>query len=239
MSRFNDRQILKRKKKGNKNHINGRDINERVEQYLGSVSNYVVPDTIYRFKGIIAPDRLFTHLEYSFGSYNIMPAATTGTLLVAGNSPYDPDKTGTGTQPFGFVQWSALYGRYRVRRSRILIANTSTTVPYRLTCTPTTDTSLPSTVEQGLQNPYTSNYSMSTSLQKYFVDSSMETAKIYGVTSIAQQSGFSGAVSGDPTSLWYWRIRAAVYDGVTSATAYAQVLIVYEVEFYQRLNLTS
>jgi hypothetical protein len=230
---------IRKKQKSRKNYLNGKDINKRVERYLGETVNNVDTDTIYRFPGIICPDRLFTQLEYSFGSYFINNASISGTLLVAGNSPYDPDKTSGTSQPIGFVSWSAFYGRYRVRRSRVLIIAASATQPYRLSCTPTTDTSLPSSVDQSLCLPYYSGYTLGTSLQKSYVDTSMETAKIYGVTGIDQQSGFSAATSADPTSLWYWRIRTTTFDGATAANIYVQVVVIYEVEFYQRLNLVS
>jgi len=37
------------------------------------------------------------------------------------NGPYDPDESGTGSQPAGFDQYMALYNRYRVEKARVTV----------------------------------------------------------------------------------------------------------------------
>lgn len=49
------------------------------------------------------------------------------------NNMYDPNFTGTGTQPIGYDQYSALYGRYRVLSARVeVFACNRTAVPTRV-----------------------------------------------------------------------------------------------------------
>lgn len=60
------------------------------------------------------PARQITHLHYA-DEFDI--TLTSGSLynyVFNSNSLYDPDSTGTGHQPLGFDQFSAMYSRYRV-----------------------------------------------------------------------------------------------------------------------------
>lgn len=62
------------------------------------------------------------------GSFRLTPGQ--GTLdkhFFSMNSIHDPDRTGTGHQPYSHDQWAALYNHYYVVRSSIRIAATSTT----------------------------------------------------------------------------------------------------------------
>lgn len=61
------------------------------------------------------PDRMFTRLKYS----ELMAVTYTGLAAPAiyqfrAHSIFDPNLTGTGHQPYGHDQYSALYNRYRV-----------------------------------------------------------------------------------------------------------------------------
>jgi hypothetical protein len=194
-------------------------------------------ETIYHFKGLIMPDRFFTQLCYTTGAILLQNVATTGTYLISGNDPRICNViTGTGN-PLGYSSFLAFYNRYRIRRSRICVDINNTLQPMRLTLTPTTSTTLPSTVDQALTMQYTTNRMIQTTVSSNKLDEEFETARAYGVVDISQQSGYSGDGSNSPVSLWYWRVRAQSYDGITANTCYATISIVYEVEFYQKVMM--
>lgn len=65
----------------------------------------------------VCPDSVTVPLTYF--SYDSYTAAYAGQHLYSLNSVFDPDITGTGTQPVGFDQWSAFYNRYRVDKVRV------------------------------------------------------------------------------------------------------------------------
>lgn len=74
----------------------------------------------------VCPDSVTVPLTYfSAGSFT---AAYSGQQLYSLNSVYDPDISGSGTQPVGFDQWSAFYNRYRVDKVQVEVdfANLST-----------------------------------------------------------------------------------------------------------------
>ncbi len=222
----------------NKTLLYSKEIESRFQTYLGKKTNQDKPPKIYRFRCVIAPDVLHVCLEYSQGSYLLMNNATTGTLLLAGNSAFHVDQTNSTGTPLGVTQWSGLYNRYRIRASRIATALQSTTTAMRLSVTPNTSSTLPSSVDNAMQNQYTEYRIIPTSLVAPNTDSSMETSKIYGLEGgIEQQTNFSAAFGADPASLWYWRIRAQSYDGITLNTAYFVIHVAFDVELYQRVEL--
>lgn len=60
------------------------------------------------------------------------PGLGTPAVWVASmNSAYDPAYTGTGHQPFGFDQWTALYEKYKVVGAKLTVvfSNTGATIP--------------------------------------------------------------------------------------------------------------
>jgi len=55
------------------------------------------------------------------------------------NSVFDPNRTGTGHQPYGFDQLAAIYNRYRVIATSYVINCYSGTSPIRFGCLPCND----------------------------------------------------------------------------------------------------
>lgn len=77
-------------------------------------------------RGPIAP-RTLAKLKYS-ESFSTTGATIDQVMNL--NSLYDPDRTGTGHQPYGFDQYATWYNRYRVYKTKVILkaVNLNTTV---------------------------------------------------------------------------------------------------------------
>jgi hypothetical protein len=218
------------KRKGNRR---GRR-NQIVSDNMLSLPN---TSSTWRTNNLVIPDRVFTNLSYDFGGYNIQ-SSTTGSLLVAGNSVYDPDKTGTGHQPMGFLQWIAFFSRYRVHYSTIVVTLLQATSQCSISVVPTIDSSVPSNFQNSVESPYVKYRNVSSSVFKCSIKSKLWTKKLWGFQNINQDDLFSANTGTDPSRLWYWKILTASYDLSTSCTIWLNVRVVYHVEFFGRSNLT-
>lgn len=68
----------------------------------------------------IAP-RVSTKLVYEQAQTTTATSGITTDYLFNLNSIYDPDRSGTGTQPLGHDQLASLYGRYIVKKAKVTI----------------------------------------------------------------------------------------------------------------------
>jgi hypothetical protein len=181
------------------------------------------------------PDRVMTTLRYtSFHTFT----STTGSVVTyrfAGNSCYDPDQTGTGGQPVNYDDFTAHYLRYRV------IASRCTTVSYA-----------PSSTTSGVQNyvlyPQNSTaasdvptaagqpYSISTVCHPIptVVSQFATTQKIVG-RNPRTTDALGAQYNADPADLWYWTFNVQTVDGQSTSSAYYQIVLDYQVEFFDRL----
>lgn len=73
----------------------------------------------------ILPPLMQRRLKY-VQKYEYNPGAQVDDHVWQCSSLYDPDTTGTGHQPYGFDQLSALYYKYRVRKTRFSFTWTNT-----------------------------------------------------------------------------------------------------------------
>lgn len=69
--------------------------------------------------GFINPDRIWVKLKYVRHYNESSSSLADGIHVFRANSVYDPDATGTGGQPTGFDQWTAIYKRFYVAASKI------------------------------------------------------------------------------------------------------------------------
>lgn len=80
----------------------------------------------------IVPDRYFTKLKYQFRQVSVPLNSTTAlnaSVVVRGNSLFDPEYSSGGGQPIGFDHLKTLYHYYRVHASKVktrIYNNTST-----------------------------------------------------------------------------------------------------------------
>jgi len=75
--------------------------------------------------GLLSPDRVRVWLRYA--NAPVLNVTTVGSLYsyqMRGNGPFDPDKTGTGSQPNGYDQWApAFYQRQVTVASRCRVTS--------------------------------------------------------------------------------------------------------------------
>lgn len=111
--------------KANKNKRNKRrKLNENQHYKLTTTRNYTGSD--FARLTFLDPHRYIT-LKYVDTFSVSLTASTGGQQIYNLNSLFDPDRTGTGHQPYGFDQMAALYNRYRVLRTgyRIVVSASS------------------------------------------------------------------------------------------------------------------
>lgn len=234
---------MQRSRRNNRRGRPRRRNNERLGGVRQFESNYFdldnVPNSRIRFRDTIMPDRFYTRLNYDFNNYQLMASSSSGTLLIAGNSCFDPDKTGVGHQPLGFDQFVGFYNRYRVHKSSITVELINTTLSCHIVCTPTTTSIYPATVTDALESPYTMSMPISSSVFKMVKTRAISTKKIWGMQSITQDDLYQALYSADPARLWLWKIQSESFDGATSMSLRVNIKVAYEVEFFERAVITQ
>lgn len=69
------------------------------------------------------------------------------------NSIFDPNRTGTGHQPYGHDQLAVLYNRYRVISCSYVLTAYSGSIPIRFACIPSNEVKLYTSVAELAENP--------------------------------------------------------------------------------------
>jgi len=186
-------------------------------------------------------DSVRTTLSYS-DVISIMPGGVVGQYTFRGNSCFDPDYTSGGHQPQYYDQFATLYTRYRVYGSRITVSaiNEQVGSALRVTIIPSSEITTFTSSTYSLEHPYARPLKLLGvgGLMSAQASCAMATAKILGLRSreILDQD-YSALTSATPSSVWYWQIVAQDLSA-ENVQASMQVLITYDVEFYDR-NLTS
>lgn len=153
-----------------------------------------------------------------------------------GNGVYDPDQTGTGTQPPGWDDMQAFYARYCCYMSVITFKLATTAViPVNITLTPyyaasaagidyTTAASMPGTKRITCKNLYAGGYT-------YFKHAA-NSVKITGIGA-SDQSCWS-IMTNNPGEQWYWVLTVQACDEASSVSMVADVKISYYCWLTQR-----
>lgn len=165
--------------------------------------------------------------------------------VFTGNGLFDPDVTGSGSQPYWFDQLATLYARYVCTSSTISVYASSTTISIpdnlvRFVVMPCNSSgSLAADYNAVLNSPL----SKSMRLQYYTgaekdktVKNAMSTAKIAGTldAAVLTEVNYSALISANPSHLWFWHIYMNSLNLSASTSATAEATLVYKVRFYQR-----
>lgn len=70
-------------------------------------------------RSVIAPDSILVKLPYSDTAYTTATGTFGALQKFRLNSIYDPDYSGSGHQPMGYDQWTAIYERYTVIGAKV------------------------------------------------------------------------------------------------------------------------
>lgn len=97
------------------------------------------------------PQRFITKMKYS-EAYTLQ-LSNSYTQVINLNSVFDPNRTGTGHQPYGYDQLSALYNRYRVISCRYIVNGYSGANAIRYGTIVSNDTPLATNMSELAENP--------------------------------------------------------------------------------------
>lgn len=198
----------------------------------------------------LMPDKIYVKLDYDTAYEQTVSSGSPWNHLFRGNSLFDPDYTGTGNQPIGFVQWSALYKNYTVYGSRITIdIQLSETfvdwehMTFEYIVFPET---VGSTVTSGNFRRYAeqkyckrgfANY------QKggYKLTNYMTTAKIFGrnPSAITAEQNYTGSSTSNPLIEWWWNIAVRDVKPTGSVPIIVRAKITYYAEMSNNPALTQ
>jgi len=163
------------------------------------------------------------------------------------NGLFDPDFSLGGHQPMGFDEWSAFYGRYRVKSAKCKIravSNTTVNVPMAVIAYPSNSSAtvgnLSAALEQSLNTTSTFKILNSNS-------PAVAIGKSYSIHSITGQTpqqynadeDSQALVSADPVTIANMHIVVASIDGVSIPDCYLVVEIVYIAELFDKFQLAQ
>lgn len=180
----------------------------------------------------------------TYGTYITFAPATNsvGAQSYSGNSVFDPDNTGVGSQPYWYDQWSAIYGRYRVVKCRIetRIVNNGT-VPCDVVVVPTVGVQTETDIYDISEWKYaqrrtvvapTGGPSVAT------IVSTMRTNTVFGIQKQAAliEDAYASDYSTNPPAAyrWYWMVFCQTAGGLaTTPSIIVEVRLHYYVVFFE------
>jgi hypothetical protein len=187
---------------------------------------------------LICPDSVCVKLPFT---QTLTPGTTSGGLYsyqYRGNSCFDPDYTGVGSQPNGFDQWSQFYNTYVVLSSEIVVEFLAgTNAATELVIVPAFNTSLPANSKEaaGWRFAKTNIHTYAGNGVYGKTICQMDTATICGVPpqEVVYDTDFSAAVSTSPSNnnTWYWDIFLQNINNSTTLADVMRVTIFYDVKF--------
>lgn len=194
--------------------------------------------TVSRFGTTVVPDKVILKMRYcqSIQRDLLLPIDE---YVFRGNSLFDPDFTGGGTQPLGFDQWANFYSKYRVNGSKItvLAVNTSSANNMFISLIPSLISTGVTTTADAISTPYSrySFMSVLSSQPKTVLKSYMTTGKLSG-QNVRYEDNYEAAMGANPVNVWYWIIDAQSNNGVSNLQYQIIVIITYYCTLFERIQ---
>jgi len=207
--------------------------------------------TLVRGPNQVFKDRMRTKITYT-EILVLTPGSLSGYFAYTyrGNGPFDPNATGTGTQPYGYDQLSSIYDYYRVSASKIaaypLSFETGTTIAgpagtFQIVLTPNLNQT--DLISNGINvNDLTQQrLAKSRWVNINTVDPRRSAISAYATTAkVLAESRLNARVddtneafvTGLPSTQWYWQIYSFNPINSASGTLTIQVKVTYYVEFF-------
>jgi hypothetical protein len=177
-------------------------------------------------------------IRYYFAGTITSGASTTGTYVISANGAYDPDITGTGSQPMGFDQMMTFYNHYTVLRSRIRVVfktnstNLRATVALSVSGSSTATTSIEQLVENGNLTfqvlEFAGAYGGACTLSR-----AVNTAKFQGIDDAMDDPNMRGDSASNPTEQLYYHLSVWNPASATTLSTDFQVLVEYDTMFHE------
>ncbi len=188
---------------------------------------------------LIVPDKIMVKLPYTdlFKISTTTPAEFT----YRGNSCFDPDQTGVGTQPLGFDQYAVFYDEYRVYSSSIMMQCTNQSVSgVHMSVIPSKGNVGAGSFIVSVQQPY-ARYRFAAGIagqDRFTIKSYMSTKKFWG-RKVSTEDNFAADTTSNPTNQWFWVTEIQSSDKITDLNIDILIKLVYWVEFSARKILAA
>lgn len=182
--------------------------------------------------GFIAP-RLITRLKYT-EVVTMTTAATSYTdYLFRLNSVYDPNKTATGHQPYGFDQLSSLYARYRVFKCRWMIQTPPTSDATHIAVCPVNGAHTFTTLSEIAEVPHSFTKSVSTASNTLYIKGKCYLPRLGGDkrSEYRNDDRFQSQVADNPAEVMDLHLFQYV-PGASPVTCRFVIQLMYYVEFF-------
>ncbi len=196
-------------------------------------------------RGVGMPDRYTTVLSYSdFVELDTGASGNPQAQLYRGNSLFDPDFTGTGTQPNYFNQIKAMYNHYMVWGSKITVTICSTestgNTANMVVVLPTRGSTPSTTVRLSSEQPR-SRWRILKDLSDKVptIVNSARTKQILLAGPGGWNSNLTAQTSTNPADVWFWIIQANSLNAADECKVELMVNIKYYCTFYERTQVPS
>lgn len=224
----------------------------RVRRFSRKRRNYAMPVSYRGRDKHIMPPIYKCKLQFFYNNGYALAAVDAAIQQFRGNSLYDPDYTGIGTQPRGYDQLTQFYNKYRVYASSIKVnfEPTGTTSQFLNTITygvyPDADLGLAFDTPKDLVEASYVKYRVRNSYDSggKYVKNFMTTSQITGVrrTAVKYDDTFASVINTNPINQWIWNVfffqSAASDTNPQVINGILNVTIQYYCEFFDRKALS-
>lgn len=191
----------------------------------------------------LAPSCMQVVLHWSRQTTVTCTAGIYSSQICSGNSCFDPDVSGAGSQPFGYDQWSNFYTRYRVLASTCRVdastpsATLHTQAFNRFALFPSNYVTAAADFDVAENMPYSKMRctTLVTGVNNR-ISNTMDTATIHGEPKmgVIAADDFEALTSTSPGQQWYWHFGCQPMDGATTTTLVINIRVSYLVQFFER-----
>jgi len=191
-----------------------------------------------RFTGPIAPK---TILKMKYNDFITSNGAVIDYVYNL-NSLYDPDRSGTGHQPYGFDTYASLYHRYRVFKVDWVInaSTTNTSTPYTITVLPSNDVGAYTSMTLANENPRAVQKVVNFGNPIKF-RGSIYLPRLNGSTSAQYKNDdrFQALNNASPSELMALHLLTSTVSGSAIATIFMDITLTFHCEWFDPLPLAQ
>jgi hypothetical protein len=186
------------------------------------------------------PSRYRTSLRFGL---NLAAAASTSStnVVIAGNNLFDPGLSSSTAKCVGWTQLSALYNRYRVIGSKIVVktqmsasATAGVTQISGAVAVAPSNTGLGRTLFADAIAQYKAKWVDINSAAPRNMAMVMKTSELLGQRNLEGSDRTQGLISGAPGEEWYWIITYVADAAYTNGQVVIDIQLTYDVEFFDR-----